>query len=120
MWLVAFKAAAGWPVSLEERRNSAAVVAVLVTAEVSRVRAIGLEMATTVNYAVTMPCRGRTNQRDSADRRFSKLLNSSSSNSRPSDSKAEGVGTPQLRDPGSIGASSRSRASDSVCKICAR
>src|SRR6188768_2072103 len=55
MWLVAFSAAAGRPVSFADKRNSAALVAVLVNAEVNNVRAIGLEIATIQDHAVLMP-----------------------------------------------------------------
>jgi len=46
MWLVAFKAAAECPVSREESRNNAAVVAVPVTAVVSKVRESQLVVVT--------------------------------------------------------------------------
>jgi len=57
MWLVAFKAAAGCPVSRDESRNNAAVVAVLVTAEVTKVRESQLEVVTSRNHAPAVPGR---------------------------------------------------------------
>src|SRR6187431_2857713 len=63
MWLVAFSAAAGCPVSFEERRTSAALVAALVSAEVSNVRAMGLEIATIRDHAVPMPFHGVSSRR---------------------------------------------------------